>query len=300
MVVLSFISCGGGSGLSTKKDKSTTHKVLNYVGMPTHQVIALCIDTDEDGECGLLEVQDSIYSAEIEDETTPIVVQAELGLNQDLITLLFNGFNNKEKKEISILESIIDTNAISEREANPFKTLETSHSQGNFYFIQENTLVKNYYKLKEQGLDNKSAMLGTLHSMGETLKNNQEKPNQINDCGDDQLCALTIINKLRDDLSIIDKEALEIDIPIPVTNDETRTFATGDSDFCADDFPRDTCTVIGNQLGTSRFIANQVCSSTFPNTYYQGTGQQNWSSCDETSDCGVCAIEVSETYTPSS
>jgi hypothetical protein len=56
LAVLSFVSCGGDSTSSPEAKKLMT-KLLNFVGIPTNIIVAVCIDKNKNGICASSEIQ---------------------------------------------------------------------------------------------------------------------------------------------------------------------------------------------------------------------------------------------------
>lgn len=68
------------------------------------------------------------------------------------------------------------------------------------------------------------------------------------------------------------------------------TFATGDNDYCAENYPLEACDLLNDDSGTeTRFSANQSCASAFPDSTNLGdfgcSGQGIFSS------CGACGVD---------
>ena len=237
IAILSFVSCGGGS--SSKEAKELMQKMLNFVGIPTNIIVAVCIDKDKNGICASTEVQAKItlnqgdnfddvwaklalndegkYLLEVYDEKLPILIQiqdeAKVDFDDGKFTLTFDGFKtkeNKEEKEISILQSMVDSNAISNNEADTFRTLINKDAQNKFYITLLNDLETNLNTLRVKGLETQEAISATIKEMGDETKANQAKANRINVCGDNQTCVDREIKSLSDELIITDAESNEI------------------------------------------------------------------------------------------
>ena len=234
IAILSFISCGGGS--SSKEAQKMMQKMLNFVGIPTDIIVAICIDKDKNGVCGTTEVQAKItlnqsdnfddiwaklalnnegkYLLEVYDEKLPILIQiqdeAKVDFDDGKFTLTFNGFKtkeNNEEKEISILQSMVDSDALSTNEADTFRTLINKDAQSKFYITLLNDLETNLNTLRVKGLDNQNALFATIKEMADETKANQAKANRINVCGDNQTCVDREIKSLSDELIITEAES---------------------------------------------------------------------------------------------
>ena len=236
VAVLSFVSCGGDSTSSSPEAKKLMTKLLNFVGIPTNIIVAVCIDKDKNGICASSEIQakvtlnqgesfddiwkklalneDGKYLLEVYDEKLPILIEiqdeAKVDFDDGKFTLNFDGFKtkeNNEEKEISILQSMVDADAISINEADTFRTLINKEAQSKFYITLLNDLETNLNTLRLKGLDNKTATSSTIKEMADEIKSNQAKANRINICGDNQTCVEREIKSLSDELIITEEES---------------------------------------------------------------------------------------------
>jgi len=129
------------------------------------------------------------------------------------ITLNFDGFKDREDdsiKELSILQSMVDTDVISEAEADKFRTINNSEAQNKYYTALFDDLEANINTLRAKGLDSRTAITATIKEMADETKANQEEADRIDSCGDNQICVDNEIKQLSDELIIDDEEASEI------------------------------------------------------------------------------------------
>jgi len=156
--VLSFTSCGVGSD----EAKELLQRLLRLVGIPHDIVVNICQDNNNNGFCESIEPHVSIvmnqgdtaqtlwqkitetadgqYLLETYNPEKPILVElqdvAKVNYDEGKFTLVFDGFETKEDdnetKEISILESMVDADAITVAEADKFRTLNNEEAQNKF------------------------------------------------------------------------------------------------------------------------------------------------------------------------
>jgi len=234
--IISFTSCGGGS---SKEAKELLSKILQFIGIPHSIVVNVCQDSNRDGICGAKELftkltiqkgesiddiwqkialtEDGRYFLENVDPNLPILVelQDEAKVNQDegKFTLEFNAFKNKEQnetKEISILQSMVDADALTTTEADKFRTLNNQEAQDKYYTSLLNTLETNINTLRANELDSQKAVRASIKEMADETKANQAQADKINNCENNQTCVDEEIKKVADALIIDEDEELEI------------------------------------------------------------------------------------------
>jgi len=249
--IISFTSCGGGS---SKEAKELLTKILQFIGIPHSIVVNVCQDSNRDGICGAKELftkltiqkgesiddiwekisltEDGRYFLENVDPNLPILVemQDEARVNQDegKFTLEFNAFKNREQnetKEISILQSMVDADALTTTEADKFRTLNNQEAQDKYYTALLNSLETNINTLRANELDSQKSVRASLKEMADEIKANQAQGDKINDCGNDQTCVDKEIKKVAEELLIDEDEELEI-TGTKKSNQETNTIAT--------------------------------------------------------------------------
>jgi len=236
--VLSFTSCGGGG---SEEAKELLEKILQFVGIPPQVIVNVCQDSNRDGICGggelftkvvinkgdslddILEkisvTPDGRYFLQTFNPELPIIVELQdntgkVNFDNGKFTLSFNGFKTKkddnETKEVSILESMVDANALSKDVADKFKTLTNSEAQKKYYTTLFDDLEININTLRVYDLDRKTAVTATIKEMADETITNQEQANRINSCENNQSCMDSEIKKISDELIITDEEASEI------------------------------------------------------------------------------------------
>ena len=235
--ILSLTNCGGGS---SKEAKELLSKMLQFVGIPPTIVANICQDANRDGTCGVGELftkvtinkgdsiddiwrkisltNDGKYFLETYNPELPILVElqdvAKVNYDNGEFTLEFNGFKTKkddnETKEISILEAMIDANALSKTVADKFRTLTNSEAQDKYYVALLDSLETNINTLRSNEINKTTAISATIKEMADEIKTNQEQADRINACGNDQTCIDNEIKKIKDELIIDENETEEI------------------------------------------------------------------------------------------
>ncbi len=243
--VLSFSSCGGGS---SKEAKELLEKILQFVGIPQTIIANVCQDANRDGTCGAGELftkvtinrgdsiddiwrklsltEDGRYFLQTYNPELPILVElqdvAKVNYDDGKFTLAFNGFkteeDDNETKEISILESMVDANALSKTVADKFRTLSNSEAQDKYYTALLDSLETNINTLRGNELNKTTAISATIKEMADEIKTNQEQADRINSCENNQTCIDSEIKKIKDELIITDEEANSI-----ITDDKNST-----------------------------------------------------------------------------
>ena len=229
VLLLSFVSCGGGS---SKEAKALLQKILQFKGIPQEILVNICQDENKNGICGADELftkvrinkndsaddifqkisltDDGKYFLQTYNPKLPILIElkdvAKVIYDEGRFTLNFNGFktikDDNETKEISILESMIDSTTLNKNEADNFRTLNNADAQDKYYTMLLDTLETNINILREKGLDSKRAITAIIKEMGIDTKNNQEQANRINNCNIDQTCVDEEIKNLSDELIV--------------------------------------------------------------------------------------------------
>ncbi len=237
LIILAFTSCGGGG--SSKEAKALLQKILQFAGIPQEIVVNVCQDSNRDGICGGGEIfanviinkgddindilrkisltPDGKYFLETYNPELPILVElqdeAKVNFDNGKFTLNFDGFKtneDNETKEISILESMVDADALTKEVADKFRTLNNTEAQDKYYKALLDSLETNINTLQANNLDSKTAVTATIKEMGDETKTNQEQADKINNCGNDQSCIDKEIKKVSDELIITEEEVVEI------------------------------------------------------------------------------------------
>jgi len=230
VALFSFNSCGEGS----KEAKELLQRLLQLVGIPYSIVVNICQDNNSNGFCESTESQVKItvnkgdsakaifhkitetsegkYLLETYDPTKPILLELQdagkIDFNDGKFTLNFNGFKSKDDnstKELSILESMVDANAITVTEADKFRTLSNPDAQDKFYETLLSTLTTNINTLQTYNLGTQRAVEVTIQEMGSDIKTNQAQADAINNCENNQTCEEEENTKIYD-LLIIDED----------------------------------------------------------------------------------------------
>ncbi|CAA6816772.1 MAG: Unknown protein [uncultured Sulfurovum sp.] len=255
IILLSFVSCGGSS---SKEAKELLQKILQFIGIPQSIVVQVCQDANSNGICNLDEIRtkvsvnendsaedilekislttDGKYFMTTYTPELPILVELQdatkVNYDEGKFTLVFNGFKTKEDdnetKEISILASMVDANALSENIADRYRNLNNQEAQDKYYVALLDTLESNINILRAQGLDSQTAVRAAIKEMGEESRINENQVNKINTCANDQACVDREIKILADELLITDEERIfimeDIQTPVKDINEETNTF----------------------------------------------------------------------------
>ena len=236
--MLSFTSCGSGSD----EAKELLQRLLRLVGIPHDVVVNICQDNNENGFCESIEPQVSIvlnqgdtansiwqkitetadgqYLLETYDPTKPILLElqdtANINVDDGKFTLNFDGFKNKEEnstKEISILQSIIDSGYIGEKNVEAIRGLNNQEAQDKFYAMLLEDFEININRLRAEGLDSKMTIDANIKEIAqELISNNITKglPDRINACDTNQTCVDIEIKSISDELIIDKNESVEI------------------------------------------------------------------------------------------
>jgi hypothetical protein len=257
VALVGLVNCGGGS---SKEAKALLQKILQFVGISQTLIVNVCQDSNRDGMCNIGEIQakvtinkgDSVddiwrkialnsegqYFLETYNPESPILLElqdtSKVDFDDGKFTLAFDGFQTNEQnetKEISVLESMVDADAISKAEADSFRTLTNAEAQEKFYTTLLDDLETNINTLRRDGLDSKTAVTATIKEMGDETKANQESADRINSCGDDQSCIDNEIKKVSDELIITEEEAnILLDNNSSDTNNTNSSNNTNNSD----------------------------------------------------------------------
>jgi len=233
---IGFMGCGGGD---SDEAKALLQKILQLVGIPQHIVANVCQDKNRNGLCETLELQAKItikkgddiddiwakitqteegrYFLETYDATLPILLElqdaSKVNSNDGKFALNFNGFQtneNNETKEISLLEAMIDANALEKKVADKFRTLENQEAQDKYYNVLLESLETNINILSKNGLNSKKTVTASIKEMGDETRDNQIQADRINACKNNQSCVDEELKKLSDELIITEEESNQI------------------------------------------------------------------------------------------
>ena len=248
--ILGLASCGGGS---SKEAKELLQKILQFKGIPQTILANICQDSNRDGTCGVGELftkvtinkgdslddiwrkisltDDGKYFLQTYNPELPILVELQdidkVTYDDGKFTLTFNGFKTKEDdnetKEISILESMVDANALSKTVADKFRTLNNPEAQDKYYTALLDSLERNINTLREKSLDSKTAVKATIKEMADETRDNQEQADRINSCENNQTCIDSEIKNIKDELIITEDEANSITTNSSNSSEENST-----------------------------------------------------------------------------
>ena len=255
VAIIALVNCGGGS----KEAKELFQRILNLVGIPQSIVLNLCQDDNNNGICENIELQKKIYFnkgdnidtilskiklgdkdgeyfLETLDPTKPILLELIDAINvkpdNGKFTLHFNGLTNDElKKELSIFQTMIDSNDLTIENVKKARALNRKADQDKFYAMLLKRLEKNLTPLRDRlaepkvspesstlsksdiNTDAQQAMRDNLIEMSKTLLASgieNEFPNKINACNGDTTCVDNALNILDKNLTITPERAREI------------------------------------------------------------------------------------------
>jgi hypothetical protein len=259
ILLLSFSSCGGES---SKEAKELLEKILQVIGIPHSIIVNICQDENRDGICGSKELftkitlnqddevediwrkisltADGRYFLETRNPELPILLElqdsANVHYDEGKFTLSFNGFltqnDDNETKEISILESMIDSNYLTQSDVIAIRNLEVQTTQDKFYSMLLTSLETNINTLRAIGLNSQEAISANLKEIADELLTSgvtKTLPEELNACGFNQVCVDTRLEKVSTELLITDSEAEEIrqeksdtnSNPTPIPNEGT-------------------------------------------------------------------------------
>ena len=236
IVIFGMISCGSGD---KKEAKELLQKILKVVGIPYDIVVNICQDDNSNGICESLELQtkvtlnkgdsfddiwqkitlteDGRYFLETRDPTKPILLElqdeAKVTYDNGKFTVPFNGFKNSEQnetKELSILAALVDKGYFVDRDLENIRNLNIKNTQDKFYATLLNSLEENINILRTKGLDAQQTMLGNLKEIASELQSDGIKdtlPNDLNNCGANQVCVDNRLKTLGSKLLITDEES---------------------------------------------------------------------------------------------
>jgi hypothetical protein len=223
---------------STSKAKKLQQKILQTMGIPYDIIVNVCQDTDESGFCEnkelhakviynlnkgeilwekIKETKEGQYFVETYDREKPILLELQdahrVNFNSGKFTLHFNGFKTdkeKEIKELSLLQSMIDAKYLTNTEAKGLRTLDNPYAQDKFYEFIFESLEKNLNVLSQKGFASKEAVSIDIRKMATKLiENNITKklPIKVNKCTTNE-CIDNELNILSEILLIDENEKI--------------------------------------------------------------------------------------------
>ncbi len=257
VVIFSLVNCGGGS---SKEAKELLQRILNLVGIPQEIVLNICQDDNNNGICEQIELQakidinrddddidkifskiskseDGKYLLETLDPTKPLLLELQDIVNvkydNGKFTFHFNGLlDNELEKELSIFQTMIDANNLTEANVKKARELDREDDQNKFYAMLLKVLEENLNTLRDRlaqprvspessilskelnsHIEAEQAMRDNLIEMSHRLLANgieNEFPAKINGCNGDISCVDNNLNLLYQELKITPKRAEEI------------------------------------------------------------------------------------------
>jgi len=231
--VVFFISCGGES---SKEAKELLQKILTIIGIPPSVITNICQTSNQSDICEGM----TLYSPKSSDDKSKMWAKIEeTGEGQYLITtdtpcrpillklqdgdvvdddgefmLKFSGVEfGKNKKELSILEAMVDAMYLSSDSVTAIKSLENAEAQNSFYALLYQDLKTNINRLRTTGLTQTQAIRGTLKEMADELLSfgmRQTLPSTLNGCNGESLCIGQELEKLSAKLLVDGNESIEI------------------------------------------------------------------------------------------
>ena len=227
--IVFFTACGS----SSEEAKELQTKQLKLIGIPQDIVANICQDDNTNGICEASELQAKVsfsqgdsmetiwskltltsegrYLLETYDPSKPLLLELQDSKSQhftESFTLPFNGLKeNEDEKELSILQTMIDKNALVPNNVSSAKVMK---NVDDFYKTLLSDLEQNIKILKEKGLTTKQAVVGNIKEMADELITNGIEntiPAKMNACNGDTKCVNDVLTPLSTELILTDEEA---------------------------------------------------------------------------------------------
>lgn len=224
---ISLLSCGKKS---SKEGKELLERILQIIGIPHDIIVNVCQDSNQNSFCDKTELQqkmvvtidkgqimwekitrggqDGEYILETKDDTIPILLELQdinrVHYNDGKFTLSFSGLEGEERKELSVLQSMVDKDYLSEKSANSVRNLGNPYAQDKFYEYLFEGFERNLNTLAEQEIQATEAVDKNINEMANRLIDSnitQELPLRIAECTDNE-CIDRELNVLTEILSI--------------------------------------------------------------------------------------------------
>lgn len=236
-LLLGLTSCQKKKHSSEAKELLT--KILQVIGIPYDIIINVCQDENNNGFCEKVEFQSKLiysptkgeilwqkieqsvegrYFLETYDYTKPILLELQdanrVNFNSGQFTLYFSGFESnkqKEEKELSVLQAMIDAEHLKKEDAKGLRNLNNPYAQDKFYEYLFEGLETNLNTLVEKGFAPHEAMQIDIEKMANRLiENNTTKdlPIKINECTNNE-CIDKELAILPDILNIDESEEIK-------------------------------------------------------------------------------------------
>jgi surface protein len=240
--MLIFTSCGGGS---SKQAKELLQRILNLVGIPQEIVVNICQNQNRNSICEDFELQakikinrgddietiiskitkagDGKYFLETLDPTIPLLLILQdidnLKYNNGKFNFHFNGLAKEQmKKELSILESMIDAGYLTQDSVKNVRNLNSIEAQNRFYDMLLKVIEENQdtlgSKANKENMEIADLIMSSnlMETANRLLRNGIESefPNRLNSCNEDLVCIDGNITNLYNRLRITPDKAEEI------------------------------------------------------------------------------------------
>jgi len=215
---------------SSTKGKELLERILQIIGIPHDIIVNVCQDSNQNSFCDKIELQqkmvvtidkgqiiwekitrggqDGEYILETKDDTIPILLELQdtnrVYYNDGKFTLSFSGLEGEERKELSVLQSMIDKDYLSKKSANSVRNLGNPYAQDKFYEYLFEGFERNLNTLAEQEIQATEAVDKNINEMATRLIDSnitQELPLRIAECTDNE-CIDRELNVLTEILSI--------------------------------------------------------------------------------------------------
>ena len=229
VLLLTFVSCGGGS---SKEAKELLQRILTVIGIPQNVITNICQGSNSSDVCEgmtlnsnklensktktwqkIKETGVGQYLIETNNPCEPILLELkddDVEYDSGEFFLKFSGVEFGETtKELSILEAMVDASYLTSNSVNSIKTLNSTEAQNSFYATLYGDLKKNINTLRTAGLTRTQSIRGTLKEMAEELKDygvDSTLPTKINACNDDMGCVEDELTELSSKLLIYASE----------------------------------------------------------------------------------------------
>lgn len=225
---------------SSDEAKELMTKILQVIGIPQDIILNICQDDNKNGFCESVELQSKLivtlnqgeilwekikestegrYFLETYDHTLPILLELQdayrVDFNDGKFTLLFSGFETKEQKELkelSVLQSMIDATNLTKNDTKGIQNLGNDYAQDKFYEYLFQSLESNLNNLGTKGFAPHEAMAINIEKMANKLIENNittDLPKQIQECTNNE-CIDEALNVLETALIINENERIEV------------------------------------------------------------------------------------------
>jgi hypothetical protein len=207
-IIVAFTSCGGGS---SEEAKELLSQMLAVVGIPQDIIVNICQDENDDGICSELELdsvsfikknffskvilgEDNSYELRNYDPTKKIIMELQDSKNVEFNDGNFSLEYKGTSTELSILQSMVDNDDLTNDDTKNVKNLE---DKDTFYNVLLGSLEKNLNQYMKNDIDNRGARDIDLKELGRVFKEDiplKELPTKIKEqCNGDTECIKSLI-----------------------------------------------------------------------------------------------------------